>query len=61
MTLLHIAFVTVVAIVTVIFGGLYWLESRRPEARRRTDAPAPHDPPAAEEDQEPRGPQRRDG
>ena len=61
MTLLHITFVTVVALAAVLVGGLYWLESRRPEARRRTDAPTPSGPPAADPDHEPPAPHRQDG
>ena len=61
MTLLQIAFVVVVAGVILFFGFLYWLESRRPEVRRSTEARLPSDPPAAGTSQERRRRQRRDG
>ena len=47
MTLIDIAFVVVAAGAIVLFGGMYWLESRRPEVRRRTDATVSSDLPAA--------------
>jgi hypothetical protein len=61
MSLLHLTFLTVVALAALLLVGLYWLESRRPEVRRRADAPAPPDPPAVETGHETPGAHRQGG
>jgi hypothetical protein len=52
MTLIQIAFVAVVAGVILLFGAMYWLESRRPGL---TEPAAPPDPPTADPSSENRG------
>jgi hypothetical protein len=59
MTLIQIAFVAVVAGVILLFGVMYWLESRRPEFHRATEPAAQSDPPTADTSSENRGPRPR--
>jgi hypothetical protein len=41
--------------VILLFGAMYWLESRRPEFRGATEPAAPPDPPTADPSSENRG------
>ena len=50
MTSLHFAFIAVVVIVIVVFGLVYWHESRRPEVRSRPEDTDRSEPSAAEAD-----------
>jgi hypothetical protein len=60
MTLMNVLVVVGIAGLIVLFGAWSWLEGRRLEARRRTDAPGLSDPSADGASQESRGRGQRD-
>jgi hypothetical protein len=49
-TFLYVIVAVVVVIALVVFGLVYWSESRRPQTRSRPGSPEPTDPASAEVD-----------